>query len=87
MHNESLFFQALDLAFRSGQVTVVAQIAEELDDSADPAIVTKCAEYFTTNRQYDKAANLLITAKQVITEAALHDQQAVRQGCQPPRNG
>ncbi|KAF2347789.1 Quinoprotein amine dehydrogenase beta chain-like [Trinorchestia longiramus] len=63
-HRAGLVAKALDLAFKSGQVSVVAQIAEDLDDSADPVLVGQCAEYFLTNRQYDKAVNLLITGKQ-----------------------
>lgn len=64
-HKAGLISKAVDLAFKSGQVAVVAQIAGELDESADPQVIQRCSEYFISIKQFDKAVNLLITGKQV----------------------
>ena len=64
-HKAGLLSKAVDLAFKSGQVNVVGQIASELDENADPALIKRCSEYFISNGQYDKAVSLLITGKQV----------------------
>lgn len=64
-HKAGLLSKAVDLAFKSGQVSAVGQIAAELDESADPALIQRCAQYFISNGQYDRAVSLLITGKQV----------------------
>ena len=64
-HKAGLLSKAVDLAFKSGQISAVGQIAGELDDSADPALIQRCAQYFISNAQYDRAVSLLITGRQV----------------------
>ncbi|KAG7165048.1 Intraflagellar transport protein 140-like [Homarus americanus] len=63
-HKAGLLSKAVDLAFKSGQISAVGQIAGELDESADPALIQRCAQYFISNGQYDRAVSLLITGKQ-----------------------
>lgn len=64
-HKAGLLSKAVDLAFKSGQISAVGQIAGELDESADPALIQRCAQYFISNGQYDRAVFLLITGRQV----------------------
>lgn len=64
-HKAGLLSKAVDLAFKSGQVSAVGQIASELDESADPALIQRCAQYFISNGQFDRAVSLLITGRQV----------------------
>lgn len=68
-HKAGLLSKAVDLAFKSGQISAVGQIAGELDENADPALIQRCAQYFISNGQYDRAVSLLITGRQVITTA------------------
>ncbi|XP_076028823.1 intraflagellar transport protein rempA [Oratosquilla oratoria] len=63
-HKAGLLSKAVDLAFKSGQVSTVRQIASELDETADPVLIQRCAQYFISNGQYDRAVSLLITGKQ-----------------------
>ncbi len=39
------------------------KLAEELDANADPQLLSRCAEFFLENKQYEKAVSLLVTAK------------------------
>ncbi|XP_050709384.1 intraflagellar transport protein 140 homolog [Eriocheir sinensis] len=63
-HKAGLLSKAVDLAFKSGQISAVGQIAGDLDESADPALIQRCAQYFISNGQYDRAVSLLITGRQ-----------------------
>ncbi|CAH0563779.1 unnamed protein product [Brassicogethes aeneus] len=67
-HRAGKLHKALDLAFKTQQYDILQQIATDLDASSDPALVQKCAEYFVTNEQFDKAVDLLAIAKKY-TEA------------------
>lgn len=64
-HRGGMLHKALDLAFRTRQYEVLQDIATQLDSYSDPALVQKCAEYFVTNEQFDKAVDLLAIAKKV----------------------
>lgn len=64
-HRGGMLHKALDLAFRTQQYEVLQDIATQLDSYSDPALVQKCAEYFVTNEQFDKAVDLLAIAKKV----------------------
>ncbi|KAK3865459.1 hypothetical protein Pcinc_025661 [Petrolisthes cinctipes] len=63
-HKAGLLSKAVDLAFKSGQISAVGQIAGDLDETADPALIQRCSQYFISNGQYDRAVSLLITGKQ-----------------------
>ncbi|XP_074040796.1 intraflagellar transport protein rempA isoform X2 [Leptinotarsa decemlineata] len=63
-----MLHKALDLAFKTQQYEILQEIATQLDANSDPALVQKCAEYFVSNEQFDKAVDLLAVAKKY-TEA------------------
>lgn len=63
--------RALDLAFRTEQFSALDLIAAELDASADPLVLERCAEFFMQNQQYNKAVQLLAYAKKVCVVAFL----------------
>lgn len=60
-----MLHKALDLAFKTQQYDALQQMSSDLDANSDPALVQKCADYFITNEQYDKAVDLLAIAKKV----------------------
>lgn len=62
-HRAGVIHKALDLAFKHQQFDVLQQIAVDLNAESDPALVEKCAQFFITNEQYDKAVDLLALAK------------------------
>lgn len=64
-HRGGMLHKALDLAFKTQHYDVLQEIATQLDSDSDPALVQKCAEYFITNEQFDKAVDLLAIAKKV----------------------
>ena len=57
--------RALDLAFRTRQFGALQHISDDLDQKADPELLQRCANFFTDNGQYDKAVDLLATARKV----------------------
>ncbi|KAG5881962.1 hypothetical protein JTB14_020526 [Gonioctena quinquepunctata] len=59
-----MLHKALDLAFKTQKYEILQEIAIQLDSNSDPAVVQKCAEYFVTNEQFDKAVDLLAIAKE-----------------------
>lgn len=64
-HRGGMLHKALDLAFKTQQFDILQDIATELNANSDPALIQKCAEYFVTNEQYDKAVDLMAIAKKV----------------------
>jgi intraflagellar transport protein 140 len=62
-HRAGMLHKALDLAFKAQQFDILQQIATDLDADSDPALVEKCADYFVTNEQFDKAVDMLAIAK------------------------
>ncbi|KAL1494371.1 hypothetical protein ABEB36_009980 [Hypothenemus hampei] len=67
-HKGGMLHKALDLAFKTQQFDVLQEIATQLDADSDPALIDKCAQYFISKEQYDKAVDLLAIAKKY-TEA------------------
>lgn len=61
-HKGGRVAKALEMCFEHGLFQVLADVAEDLDDSTDPALLEKAANFFMQNGLYDKAVNLLITA-------------------------
>jgi len=53
------------LAFKTEQFGALQLISEDLDENADPEVLRKCAEFFISHDQFDKAVNLLVVAKKV----------------------
>ncbi|RZC33588.1 hypothetical protein BDFB_000428 [Asbolus verrucosus] len=79
-HRAGMLHKALDLAFKAQQFDTLQQIATDLDADSDPALVEKCADYFVTNEQFDKAVDLLAIAKkfkQAINICLAHNVQLI----------
>ncbi|XP_031624107.1 intraflagellar transport protein 140 homolog isoform X2 [Contarinia nasturtii] len=65
-HRSGMLHKAVEMAFASKQVETLQVIAAELDVKSDPELVQRCAEFFITSQQPQKAANLLANAKQYV---------------------
>lgn len=59
------FSKALELAFATQQFGALQLIAEDLDEKSDPALLARCSDFFIEHAQYEKAVELLLTAKKV----------------------
>jgi len=59
------FSKALELAFATQQFGALQLIAEDLDEKSDPALLARCSGFFIEHAQYEKAVELLLTAKKV----------------------
>uniref|UniRef100_A0A8C9FMI7 Intraflagellar transport 140 n=1 Tax=Pavo cristatus TaxID=9049 RepID=A0A8C9FMI7_PAVCR len=57
------FSKALELAFATQQFGALQLIAEDLDEKSDPALLARCSDFFIEHAQYEKAVELLLTAK------------------------
>lgn len=63
-HRAGMLHKAVEMAFASEQPETLQVIAAELDTKSDPELVQRCAEFFVSSQQPQKAANLLANAKQ-----------------------
>ncbi|NXS30109.1 IF140 protein, partial [Pomatostomus ruficeps] len=62
-HKAGHFSKALELAFATQQFGALQLIAEDLDEKSDPALLARCSRFFIEHAQYEKAMELLLTAK------------------------
>ncbi|NXK97193.1 IF140 protein, partial [Formicarius rufipectus] len=62
-HKAGHFSKALELAFATQQFGALQLIAEELDERSDPALLSRCSAFLVQHAQYEKAMELLLTAK------------------------
>ncbi|XP_014745697.1 PREDICTED: intraflagellar transport protein 140 homolog isoform X3 [Sturnus vulgaris] len=62
-HKAGHFSKALELAFTTQQFGALQLIAEDLDEKSDPSLLTRCSGFFIEHAQYEKAMELLLTAK------------------------
>ncbi|NXU33682.1 IF140 protein, partial [Drymodes brunneopygia] len=62
-HKAGHFSKALELAFATQQFGALQLIAEDLDETSDPALLARCSGFFIEHAQYEKAMELLLTAK------------------------
>ncbi|NWI93338.1 IF140 protein, partial [Pitta sordida] len=62
-HKAGHFSKALELAFATQQFGALQLIAEDLDERSDPALLSRCSRFFVEHAQYEKAMELLLTAK------------------------
>ena len=75
--------KALDLCFKVGgagraqMFEVLSNISKELDDTASPAVVARCAEFFVKHGQYEKAVKLYITGGRYAQAIALCSERHV----------
>lgn len=59
--------KALELAFATEQFGALQLIAEDLNETSDPALLARCSDFFIKHAQYQKAVELLVAAKKVNT--------------------
>uniref|UniRef100_A0A3Q3ICS2 Uncharacterized protein n=1 Tax=Monopterus albus TaxID=43700 RepID=A0A3Q3ICS2_MONAL len=62
-HKAGYVSKALELAFATQQFSALQLIAEDLNENSDPALLTRCSDFFITHSQYEKAVYLLVAAK------------------------
>ncbi|XP_050298165.1 intraflagellar transport protein 140 homolog isoform X2 [Anthonomus grandis grandis] len=62
-HRGGMLHKAVDLAFKTQNYEILQEIATQLDASSDPALIDKCANYFISKEQFDKAVDLWAIAK------------------------
>ena len=59
------FSKALELAFSTKQFAALHMVSESLDETTDPQLLQRCANFFIENSQYDRAVDLLAAARKV----------------------
>ncbi|KNC28438.1 hypothetical protein FF38_06009 [Lucilia cuprina] len=64
-HRAGMLHKALDMAFESEQPDILEIIASELTTESDPELIQRCAEFFMSVEQHQKAALLLAKTKQL----------------------
>ncbi|XP_065366029.1 intraflagellar transport protein 140 homolog [Calliphora vicina] len=64
-HRAGMLHKALDMAFESEQPDILEIIASELTAESDPELIQRCAEFFMSVEQHQKAAFLLAKTKQL----------------------
>jgi len=57
--------KAIDLCFKSELFDVLLQIADSLDENADPSILIRCGDFFAKHHKYEKAVMMYINAQEV----------------------
>ncbi|KAJ7305775.1 hypothetical protein JRQ81_010141 [Phrynocephalus forsythii] len=62
-HKAGHLSKALELAFATEQFAALQLIAEDLDETSDPALLARCSGFFIEHGQYEKAVELLLAAK------------------------
>ena len=53
----------MQLAFDLQQFTALQTMADDLDESTDPNVLDRCARFFLEHNQFEKAVDLLVTAR------------------------
>ncbi|XP_077482190.1 intraflagellar transport protein 140 homolog isoform X1 [Stigmatopora argus] len=62
-HKAGYVSKALEVAFATEQFAALQMVAEDLNESSDPALLARCSEFFIQHSQYKRAVELLIAAK------------------------
>ncbi|CAM4723917.1 unnamed protein product [Leuciscus chuanchicus] len=62
-HKAGHVSKALELAFATEQFGALQLIAEDLNETSDPALLARCSDFFIKHAQYQKAVELLVAAK------------------------
>jgi len=62
-HRAGLLTRAVELCFKAALFDDLSAIADELGTKTSPELLKRCADFFMTHGQYDKAVGMLITAK------------------------
>lgn len=64
-HRSGMLHKAVEMAFASEQPETLQVIASELDKDSDPELVERCAEFFLSTQQPQKAVTLLAKCRQL----------------------
>lgn len=64
-HRSGMLHKAVEMAFASQQPETLQVIAAELDKDSDPELVDRCAEFFISTQQHQKAVALLGKSRQL----------------------
>jgi intraflagellar transport protein 140 len=59
------FGKAIDLAMKTNQHNTLQSITKHIGDYTDPALLSKTADFFLENSQFEKAVDIFIAGKQV----------------------
>ena len=70
--------RALDLCFTGQLFDALRAIADNLTDTTDPVILSKCATFFLQHQHYEKAVGLFLTAHQHRHALELCQQHAIK---------
>ncbi|KAL0984320.1 hypothetical protein UPYG_G00139910 [Umbra pygmaea] len=62
-HKAGHFSKALELAFATEQFAALQLVAEDLNETSDPALLARCSDFFIKHGHYEKAVELLLAAK------------------------
>ncbi|XP_077407490.1 intraflagellar transport protein 140 homolog isoform X1 [Vanacampus margaritifer] len=62
-HKAGYVSKALEVAFATEQFAALQMVAEDLNESSDPALLARCSEFFIQHSQFKRAVELLIAAK------------------------
>ncbi|KAF7638044.1 Amidase domain-containing protein [Meloidogyne graminicola] len=65
-HKAGMVGSALDFACKTGQFGALDLIASELNEKSDPTVLTRAAQFFSSNQQDRIAVQLLVYAKKYI---------------------
>jgi len=76
-HKGGRVARALELCFEHKLFQNLADISEDLDQSADPELLRRAASFFIDSARYDKAVNLLVAAQQFDEAVEMCKTQAV----------
>ncbi|XP_067639118.1 intraflagellar transport protein 140 homolog isoform X2 [Eurosta solidaginis] len=91
-HRADMLHKALEMAFESEQPEVLEIIASELTVDSDSELVNRCADFFTTIEQYQKAVYLLAKTKhlkrslEICTEKGIPITEELAQMLTPEKN-
>ncbi|XP_065176565.1 intraflagellar transport protein 140 homolog [Sycon ciliatum] len=58
--------KAIELAFNSKEYDALDSIAADLDDDTDPELLMRCADFFLSNGQHERAVPILVSAKKYV---------------------
>ena len=72
-HQAGFVSKALELAFQTKQFAALHTISESFDQSTEPLVLQRCANFFVTNSQFDRAVDLLASANKVARTHLFHD--------------
>lgn len=61
-HKGGAYHRAVELCIQARLYEHLENVVRELDNQKDPALLARCAAFFLENKQYERAAHLLVSA-------------------------